>query len=102
SIATQAFSDGYHEIRIRCFGEQTTGPEAGKITAVTLGFPVIFANGNATGSGQNSGVDYVDSHAWYDTDIATGAFIGYVYAQLNGVHELTDAPIRGTVSVNGK
>ena len=102
TIATQNFSDGYHELRVRCFGEETQGPETGKITAVTNGFPVIFANGNATGSGQNSGTDYVDAHAWYANDIATGDFIGYVYAQLNGVHALTDAPIRGVVPINGR
>ena len=102
TIQTSKFKDGYHEIRVRCKAEQTQGTEKGKITAVTNGFPIVFANGTGTGSGQNSGTDYVDAHAWYSTDIATGDAINYVYAQLNGVHELTDKPIKGTVNVNGR
>lgn len=102
TIPTKDFPDGWHEIRIRAKAQETIGPGAGKVTAVTNGHPIYFANGNAIGTGQNTGTNYVDSHAWYDIDTATGKKIGYVYAQLRNVHSLIDAPLSGTVAVSGR
>jgi len=102
TLDTTKFPDGWHEIRIRCKAKETLAAEAGKVTAVTNGFPLYFENGKAVGSGQNNGTNYVDAHAWYDKDPATGDAINYVYAQLKNVHSLIDAPLKGTVSVSGK
>jgi len=102
TLPTNQFSDGWHEIRIRCKAKETLPGEVGKVTAITNGFPLYFENGNAIGSGQNHGTNYLDAHAWYDTDPANGAAINYVYAQLKNVHSLIDAPLKGTVSVSGK
>jgi hypothetical protein len=102
TIPTTQFADGWHEIRIRCKAKETLATEAGKVTAITNGFPLYFENGKAIGSGQNHGTNYVDAHGWYDTDPATGDAINYVYAQLKNVHSLIDAPLKGTVSVSGR
>jgi hypothetical protein len=102
TINTSLYADGWHEMRFRCKAKETVGPETGKATAITNGFPLYFQNGKAVGSGQNHGTNYVDAHAWYDVDPATGQAIEYVYAQIKNVHALIDAPLSGSVSVSGR
>ena len=103
SIDSTRYADGWHEIRARCFAAETAGTEAGKLTQTTNGHQAYFKNGNAIAAGSHSvqpGI--VDSHPWYDSDIANGDVIHYVYTQLMNVHSLTDAPLAGVVPVTGR
>lgn len=99
---TNAFNDGWHEFRGRCFGEETTpGPDLGELTEVTAGHQLHLVNGNVVSNSSHSIPGIVDSHAWYGVDSATRTEIDYVYVQIENVHSLIDAPLSGTVSFTG-
>ena len=102
TINTAAFpNNGWHEIRARCFGEETQG-DVGKLTELSAGHQVFLNNpGKSQLDSSHSISGIVDSHGWYDVDSITGDAIGYVYAQIKNVHSLTDAPLSGTVSFTG-
>src|SRR5439155_886975 len=87
NVDTTKFSDGWHELRARCYGMETTvGPELGKQTQVTNGHQLYFKKGNAFIVNRSVTPGIVDAHSWYDTDAATGVSTCYVvhilYAEL--------------------
>lgn len=95
TIDPAAHGAGWHEIRIRCKAKETTGPETGLVTAITAGFPLQLRGG--TSSFQNhSGVDYLDTHGWYDRGV------GYAYATFLDVSTLVGKPQSGTISLRLK
>ncbi len=103
TIDSTKYTDGWHEIRARCFASETVGPEQGHSTQTTNGHPLYFKNGKPIGAGSHSvqpGI--VDTHPWYDTDVSTGDSIHYVYTQLLNIHSLVDAPLAGVVPVTGR
>lgn len=103
TVDTTRFLDGWHELRARCYAVETAvGPELGKQTQVTNGHQLRFRNGNALTDSHSVMPGVLDSHAWYDSDAATGDAIHYVYVQLLNVHPLIDAPIRGIVPITGR
>jgi len=102
NVDTTKFSDGWHELRARCYGMETTvGPELGKQTQVTNGHQLYFKNGNAFIDNRSVTPGIVDAHSWYDTDAATGDAIDYVYVQIVNVHPLIQAPLKGVVPFTG-
>ena len=102
NVDTTKFSDGWHELRARCYAMETTiGPELGKQTQVTNGHQLYFKNGNAFVDNRSVTPGIVDAHSWYDTDAATGDSIDYVYVQIVNVHPLIQAPLKGVVPVTG-
>jgi len=102
TVDTTKFSDGWHELRGRCYALETAaGPELGKQTQVTNGHQLYFKNGNTFVDNRSVVPGIVDAHSWYDTDAATGDQISYVYVQILNVHPLIDAPLKGVVPVTG-
>src|SRR6266478_2750543 len=102
TVDTRAFSDGWHELRARCYSLETTiGPELGKQTQVTNGHQLYFKNGNAFVDNRSVTPGIVDAHSWYDTDAATGDAIDYVYVQIVNVHPLMATPLKGIVPFTG-
>ena len=102
NVDTTKFSDGWHELRARCYGMETTvGPELGKQTQVTNGHQLYFKNGNAFIDNRSVTPGIVDAHSWYDMDAATGDAIDYVYVQIVNVHPLIQAPLKGVVPFTG-
>ena len=102
TVDTRAFSDGWHELRARCYALETAiGPELGKQTQVTNGHQLYFKNGNAFVDNRSVTPGIVDAHSWYDTDAATGDAIDYVYVQIVNVHPLMAAPLKGIVPFTG-
>ena len=86
---------GWHEIRIRCKGKETVGPETGKVTAITIGLPVQLRGGTSTNQ-NHSGTNYVDTHGWYDRGV------GYTYATILNISEVVGQPLSGTASIKLK
>lgn len=102
TVDTTRFSDGWHELRGRCYALETAaGPELGKQTQVTNGHQLYFKNGNRFVDNRSVTPGIVDAHSWYDTDAATGDAIDYVYVQILNAHSLLDAPLKGVVPVTG-
>jgi len=102
TVDTTKFSDGWHELRGRCYALETAaGPELGKQTQVTNGHQLYFKNGNTFVDNRSVVPGIVDAHSWYDTDAATGDQISYVYVQILNAHPLIDAPLKGVVPVTG-
>lgn len=102
TVDTRQFSDGWHELRARCYAaESAAGPELGKETQVTNGHQLYFKNGNPLVDNRSVMPGVVDAHSWYDTDAATGDAVNYVYVQIVNVHPLIDAPLKGIVPVTG-
>ena len=102
TVDTTKFSDGWHELRGRCYALETAaGPELGKQTQVTNGHQLYFKNGNTFADNRSVVPGIVDAHSWYDTDAATGDQISYVYVQILNAHPLIDAPLKGVVPVTG-
>jgi hypothetical protein len=103
TVNTATFpSNGWHELRARCFGEETQGVETGKLTELTAGHQLFLNNPGKTQSNSSHSIrGIVDSHAWYDVDVNTGIPIDYVYVQIKDVHALTDAPLSGSVPFTG-
>ena len=102
TVDTTKFSDGWHELRGRCYALETAaGPELGKQTQVTNGHQLYFKNGNTFADNRSVVPGIVDAHSWYDTDSATGDQISYVYVQILNAHPLIDAPLKGVVPVTG-
>jgi hypothetical protein len=102
TVDTTRFSDGWHELRGRCYALETAaGPELGKQTQVTNGHQLYFKNGNGFVDNRSVTPGIVDAHSWYDTDAATGDAIDYVYVQILNAHSLLDAPLKGVVPVTG-
>ena len=102
TVDTTKFSDGWHELRGRCYALETAaGPELGKQTQVTNGHQLYFKNGNTFVDNRSVVPGIVDAHSWYDTDAATGDQISYVYVQILNAHPLIDAPLKGIVPVTG-
>ena len=102
TVDTTKFSDGWHELRGRCYALETAaGPELGKQTQVTNGHQLYFKNGNTFVDNRSVVPGIVDAHSWYDTDSATGDQISYVYVQILNAHPLIDAPLKGVVPVTG-
>lgn len=102
TVDTTRFSDGWHELRGRCYALETAaGPELGKQTQVTNGHQLYFKNGNLFVDNRSVTPGIVDAHSWYDTDAATGDAIDYVYVQILNAHTLLDAPLKGVVPVTG-
>jgi hypothetical protein len=81
--------------------ETAIGLELGKQTQVTNGHQLYFKNGNAFVDNRSVTPGIVDAHSWYDTDVATGDAIDYVYVQIVNVHPLIQAPLKGVVPVTG-
>jgi hypothetical protein len=102
TVDTTKFSDGWHELRGRCYALETAaGPDLGKQTQVTNGHQLYFKNGNPFVDNRSVTPGIVDAHSWYDTDAATGDQIDYVYVQILNAHALLDAPLKGVVPVTG-
>jgi hypothetical protein len=102
TVDTTRFTDGWHELRGRCYAVETAaGPEVGKQTQVTNGHQLYFKNGNVYADNRSIMPGIVDAHSWYDTDAATGEKIDYVYVQILNVHTLIDKPLRGVVPITG-
>jgi hypothetical protein len=105
TVDTRGFSDGWHELRARCYAFETTaGPDLGKQTQVTNGHQLFFKNGNSSAGGGDPLVapGIVDAHSWYDTDAVTGDAIDYVYVQILNMHPLIEAPLKDTVPFTGR
>jgi hypothetical protein len=103
SVDTRKFSDGWHELRARCYSMETkAGPDHGHLTQVTNGHQVNFKNGRPFVNNMAVREGMVDSHAWYDNDSKTGQFIGYVYAQIFNVHQLINGTLSGLVPITAR
>ena len=103
SVDTKRYTDGWHELRARCYATETAATaEHGHQTQVTNGHQLNFKNGNGKADSHGIVPGIVDSHAWYDSDAATGDTIHYVYVQLFHAHSLIDAPLHGIVPITGR
>ena len=73
NVDTTKFSDGWHELRARCYGMETTaGPELGKQTQVTNGHQLYFKNGNAFIDNRSVTPGIVDTHSHLGVYAAPG------------------------------
>jgi hypothetical protein len=83
---------GIHEIRIRCIAAETTGPQVGERTGVSVSFPVRLYGGTAP-SQESHGTNVLDNHAWYSEGNA------YVYASVRNARAVYAKTLSGMTTL---